>query len=280
MLGLAILFFFVSVFLLTLFVLSIMSKALKLYEERYATSGTRDLRDMFMFISPSQLVMITVAISVFLGFFGLLVGGIWLALLFLVFGFVSPYYAIQYLRKRRIERFNRQLVDALVQMSAALRAGLTLSQAAEAVAKEFDPPLGQEFGLFIKEVKLGITIEEALDNLADRVESEDLRLLVVATNVARKLGGNMAEMYEIIAGTIRERFRIEGKIKALTSQGKMQAIVVGAMPPLLGLVLYAMRPDLMGPFLESMFGKIVILIIAVMETVGILWIRKIVEVDF
>ncbi len=279
MLGLAVLFFFVSTFVLALYVFSIVTKALEVYEEKYATKGTATLGDMFMFISPAQLMTITLIIAFVLSMLGFVIFGWFGAIILFGIGFVLPFKGIALLRKRRIARFNVQLVDSLSQMSAAFKAGLTLQQAMESIAREVPAPLGQEYGLTIKELKLGLPVEEALENLNKRVGSEDLDLVVTATNVARKLGGNMAEMYEIIAATIRERFRLEGKIKALTSQGKMQAWVVGLMPLFLGIVMNAMRPDLMGPFLRSTFGKIVIAIIIVMEIMGIWLIYKIVDID-
>ena len=279
MLGLAVLFFFVSTFVLALYVFSIVTKALELYEEKYATKGTATLGDMFMFISPAQLMTITLIIAFILGLLGFVIFGWFGAIFLFALGFILPFKGIAHLRKRRIAKFNVQLVDSLAQMSAAFKAGLTLQQAMESISREVPAPLGQEFGLTIKELKLGLPTEEALENLNKRVGSEDLDLVVTATNVARKLGGNMAEMYEIIAATIRERFRLEGKIKALTSQGKLQAWIVGLMPLFLGIVMNVMRPDLIGPFLRSTFGKIVIAIIIVMEIIGIWLIYKIVDID-
>lgn len=279
MLGLAVLFFFVSTFLFALYVFSVVTKGLEMYEEKYATKGTATLGDMFLFISPAQLMAITLIIAFVLGMLGWVIFGWFMGLLLFAIGFIIPFWAIKLIRKKRIAKFNKQLVDALSQMSAAFKAGLTLQQAMESIAREVPNPLGQEFNLTIKEIKLGLPTEEALENLNKRVESEDLDLVVTATNVARKLGGNMAEMYEIIGATIRERFRLEGKINALTSQGKMQAWVVGLMPAFLGVVLNAMRPDLMGPFLASTFGKAMIVAIIVSEAIGIFWIYKIVDID-
>ena len=103
--------------------------------------------------------------------------------------------------------------------------------------------------------------------------------MVTSTNVARKLGGNMAEMYDIISSTIRERFRLEGRIRALTAQGKLQGWVVGSMPLILGLVLNLMRPDLMEPMLNSTFGYVLIGVVIVLEVIGIWMIRRIVAID-
>ncbi len=279
MLGFAVLFFFVSTFVLALYVFSIITKALEMYEEKYATKGTATLGDMFLFISPAQLVSITLIIAFILGLLGFVIFGVFGAAVLFAMGFFVPMWGIKIIKKKRLAKFDKQLVDALSQLSAAFKAGLTLQQGMESIAKEVPNPLGQELGLTVKEIKLGLPVEEALENFNDRVGSQDLDLVVTATNVSRKLGGNMAEMFEIIAATIRERFRLEGKIKALTSQGKMQAWVVGLMPLFLGIVLNVMRPDLMGPFLASNFGKIVIAIIFGMEALGIWWIYKIVDID-
>ena len=128
-------------------------------------------------------------------------------------------------------------------------------------------------------MKLGVPLEEALINMAKRVGSDDLELVVVSTNIARQLGGNMAEMFETISTVIRERFRLEGKIDALTSQGKLQGWIVASMPAVLGMVLNSMRPDLMEPMMDHLFGYILVTVIAIMEMLGILIIRRIVNID-
>jgi tight adherence protein B len=279
LLGLILLFTFVSIFILVVVISGIINKGLEQYETRYAVKGVRTLEGMFMFVSPRQIVVISVAaagILFLVGFAGVnLIAGVLLGL----GGFVAPLMMIRHIRKTRIEKFDRQLTDSLVQMAAAFKAGLTLPQASENIAREMPPPLGQEFDLFVKELKLGVPVEEALESMAGRVGSEDLDLVVVSTNVSRKLGGNMAEMYDIISSTIRERFRLEGKIKSLVAQGKMQAWVVALMPLVLGLALNHCRPDLMQPMLHHKFGYLLIGAIIVMEIMGIWLIRKIVAID-
>ncbi len=270
---------FISAFVLVLIIFSVVNRGLEEYEDRYATKGAQNLENMFMFITTRQLVVLTVSVaSVFL-LLGMVLMNIYAGLILAAFGFFFPFIGIRYLKKKRIAKFNRQLVDALTQMSAAFKAGLTLPQAADNISKEIPPPLGQEFSLFVKEIKLGIPIDEALTNLSARVGSEDLDLVVTSTNIARQLGGNMAEMYDIISATIRERFRLEGRIAALTAQGKMQGWVVALMPLALGAFLYYYRPDLMIPMLASNFGKILVGAIILMEILGMLMIRKIVNID-
>jgi len=279
MLGIIILCVFGSVFVFALVILSVTSKGLEEYEERYLTQGSQDLTEMFYFIQPRQLLLLTMAVSAMMAFIGFLAFNWFVSMGLGVAGFLVPFYGIKRLRERRILLFNQQLVDSLVQMSSAFRAGLTLAQASESISQEFPPPLAQELGLFVKEIKLGVRQEEALQNMADRVGSEDLQLVVTATNISKQLGGNMAEMYDIISTTIRERFRLEGRIRALTSQGKMQGWIVGSMPVILGLILNYMRPDLMGPMLASNFGKALVAVVIVMEVLGIWMIRKIVAID-
>ena len=279
MLGLVILLVFAATFLIALIIMSVVSRGVEQYEQRFLTRSARDLGEMFYFVDPRQLLILDIACAIGFGLLGFAVGNILVGVLLAGAGGLAPFYGIKYLRERRIRRFEQQLVDALVQMSAAFKAGLTLPQAAENVAKEAAPPLGQELGLFVKELKLGVQVEEALNNMAERVGSEDMHLVATSTNVARKLGGNMAEMFDIISQTIRERFRLEGRIRALTAQGKLQGWVVGAMPLILGLVLNYMRPDLMQPMLHSKFGYGLIIAIVVMELLGIWMIRKIVAID-
>ena len=268
-----------SVFFFALVIFGILSKAYEQYQERYVAKSMNDLSDMFLFIDPKQMLVLNIASMCLSAILSWIFFNPVVCVAITIFGFFLPMLLVKYYRKRRIKKFNTQLVDALQAMANAFKAGLTFPQAIEHVSKEAYPPLAQEFGLFVKEVKLGVPLEEALINMAKRVGSDDLELVVVSTNIARMLGGNMAEMFETISSTIRERFRLEGKIDALTSQGKLQGWVVAAMPAILGLVLNYMRPDLMEPMMDHIFGWILVLVIMIMEALGVLIIRRIVNID-
>ena len=268
-----------SVFFFSLVIFTVLAKAYEQYQERYVAKSMNDLSDMFLFVDPRQMLVLNVASMCLLGMFSYIIFNPILSVGATIFGFFLPMLMVKYYRKRRIKKFNVQLVDALQAMANAFKAGLTFPQAIEHVSREAQPPLSQEFGLFVKEVKLGVPLEEALVNMAKRVGSDDLELVVVSTNIARQLGGNMAEMFETISTVIRERFRLEGKIDALTSQGKLQGWIVAAMPAVLGMVLNSMRPDLMEPMMNHLFGYILVTLIAIMEILGILIIRRIVNID-
>lgn len=266
-------------FFMALVVLGVLSKAYEQYQERYIVKSMNDLSDMFLFIDPRQMLVLNVASMFLLGTFSYMVINPLVAIGATIFGFFLPMLMVKHYRRRRIRRFNAQLVDALQAMSNAFKAGLTFQQSLEQVSRDSLPPLQQEFGLFVKEAKLGVPLEEALNNMSRRVGSDDLELVATSTNISRQLGGNMAEMYETLSGTIRERFRLEGKIEALTAQGKLQGWVVSAMPLILGVVLNYMRPDLMQPMLDHYFGYILVLVIIVMEILGVLIIRRITNID-
>ena len=268
-----------SVFFFSLVIFTILAKAYEQYQERYVVKSMNDLSDMFLFIDARQLLVLNIASMCLMGILSYIIFNPIMCVGATIFGFFLPIMMVKHYRKRRIKRFNVQLVDALQAMANAFKAGLTFPQAIEHVAREAQPPLAQEFGLFVKEVKLGVPLEEALNNIGRRVGSDDLELVVVATNIARQLGGNMAEMFETISGVIRERFRLEGKIDALTSQGKLQGWVVAAMPAILGMVLNYMRPDLMEPMMDHWFGYLLVTAIAIMEILGIVIIRRIVNID-
>jgi tight adherence protein B len=122
-------------------------------------------------------------------------------------------------------------------------------------------------------------VDEALAALGERVQSEDLHLTVTAITVARQLGGNLADILETIAATIRERFRLEGKIQALTAQGKLQGAIVAALPLLLGAVMNRIRPDLVQPMLAHTFGHVLVAVVLLMELVGVALIRRIVRIE-
>ncbi len=154
---------------------------------------------------------------------------------FAAFGYFIPRFFVMFLRYRRLETIDNQLVDTLMLMSNALKAGLSLQQALELVVREMKPPIADEFGRLVKEIHLGVLTDDALRHMRDRVPLEDIRLAVESILTLRETGGNLSETFEVIARTIVERKKVQGKIKALTAQGMAQGIVICAMP--LGLLL-------------------------------------------
>jgi tight adherence protein B len=186
---------------------------------------------------------------------------------------------VRILKARRLKKFNNQLVEALSAMSNSLKAGFSITQSFESIARDGQSPIAQEFGAFLQQTRVGVSFSDALENLQERVGSDDLNLVCMAVETARQTGGNLTGIFEQIAMTIRERFRIENRINTLTAQGKLQGIVVGAMPLIIGAALMIVDPGMMIPFLRSMMGLSIIVIVAVLLTFGGLIIRKIVRID-
>jgi len=268
-----------AVFLLALLAFAVLRRAFEQYRARYVARSLRDLSDMFLFVEPRQLVLLNVAAMALLAALGLWAGGPFLCAPAAALGFFAPALGVRVYRRRRLRRFEAQLTEALQQMANALRAGLTFRQAVEQAARDALPPLAQEFGLYLKEVKLGVPADEALSAMAARVGSEDLELVAASTNLARQMGGNLADMFETIAATVRERFRLEGKIRALTSQGKLQGIIVATLPLWVAAFLDWYRPDLLQPMFEHAYGYVLVAAIVLLEATGFVLIRRIVAVD-
>jgi len=268
-----------AVFLLALLAFAVLRRAFEQYRARYVARSLRDLSDMFLFVEPRQLMLLNVAAMALLAALGLWAGGPFLCAPAAALGFFAPALGVRVYRRRRLRRFEAQLTEALQQMANALRAGLTFRQAVEQAARDALPPLAQEFGLYLKEVKLGVPADEALSAMAARVGSEDLELVAASTNLARQMGGNLAEMFETIAATVRERFRLEGKIRALTSQGKLQGIIVATLPLWVAAFLDWYRPDLLQPMFEHAYGYVLVAAIVLLEATGFVLIRRIVAVD-
>jgi tight adherence protein B len=180
---------------------------------------------------------------------------------------------------RRREKFNAQLPEALATMSNALRAGFSLSQAFDSIVEIGEDPISEEFRILRQQLRIGMSFDEALESLSQRVGSEDLSLVTTAILVSRKTGGNVTEIFDMISDTIRARQKIERKVKTLTAQGRMQGTIVSAMPLVLGAILTAMRPGLMIPFFCSVHGVLAVLLTVALVVTGWLIIRRIVRID-
>jgi len=190
---------------------------------------------------------------------------------------VSP--LARYLDNQRRDRFNLQLPEALETMTNALRAGFSLSQAFDSVVEQGEKPMCEEFAILQQQLKIGMSLEEALESLGQRVGSDDLMLVTTAILISRRTGGNVTEIFDKISETIRGRMKVERKVRTLTAQGRLQGIIVSVMPLFLGLVMTVIKPKLMIPYLTSFAGLMSVLVMALLIFVGWLMIRKIVKID-
>jgi len=189
-----------------------------------------------------------------------------------------PGLAIVYLRRRRAKKFEAQLADGLVMASNALRAGFSLLQALDLTAQKAPVPLSQEFGLVLKEHRLGADLSDALHRLTERVPSPDTRIFANSVIILRETGGNLTEIFDTLSDTIQERKRVMKKIKAMTAEGETQAYFLAALPPVLGIILYQLDPDSISLFFTTFGGWLMLALMALMEVVGLTLMLRIVKV--
>ncbi len=258
--------------------------------DTYEDEMARTLESMFLFVPARRLVELgwmaagVVFMVAMLPFCRLeppwvLPVGMAVALVLAAGAFCLPRVVVNWLRTRRLERFNLQLLEALPMMANALRAGFSINQAFESVAEGTDAPMSQEISLFLQQLRVGVSFSEALAALDERVGSEDLTLVCTAIDIARRSGGNLTEIFDSIAETIRARLRIHQHVRTLTAQGRLQGLIIGAMPFLLGIGMAIFKPNLMLPFLGSLIGVITVVAVTLMVALGGLLIRKIVNID-
>ena len=190
-----------------------------------------------------------------------------------------PRFAVRFLRKRRFKQFEQQLPDALLMVSGALRAGASLTVAMEGMVKEQRPPLAQEFSLMLREQRLGVDFDTALRNMEKRLPMPDFVMVVAGMRISREVGGNLADILETLADTLRRKQQMEGKIAALTAQGKMQGLVMTGLPLFLMLILTHMEPEAMAPLYNTWYGYATLAVIGVMEVIGYVAIQKITTID-
>jgi len=239
-----------------------------------------DLMQADLPIKPEELLLVnlisaTLPAILVLFIFDNLIPAIFLAL----GGAYLPLFMINNIKSKRLKKFNEQLGDALTIMTNSLRAGLSFLQTMDSLQKELAPPMSVEFGRALREMRLGTTTEEALGNLAKRVKSEDLDLIVTAVNIQRQVGGNLAEVLDNISVTINERVRIRGELKTLTAQGRISGIIVALLPIFLAGGISVINPSYMAIFFSHPLGLILTVSAVFSELIGIFAIRKIVDIE-
>jgi tight adherence protein B len=192
-------------------------------------------------------------------------------------GFV-PFFHIYSKKKRRMEKFQRQLPEALDLIARSLRAGHAFTGGLKMVADEFDDPVGTEFDTTLNEINFGAGVNDALKSLSDRVDCPDLRFFVISVIIQRETGGNLAEILGSIAYLIRERFKLQGHITTLSAEGKLSAIILGVLPFAVGFLLYVINRDYIGTLFVDPMGRIMAIFAVIMMVMGIFVMRKIIKI--
>jgi tight adherence protein B len=204
---------------------------------------------------------------------------LWLACIVGAVGGLLPTFALRIALKRRAEKLREQLPDVLTIMASSLRAGHSFMQALDTVAKEIAQPAAAEFQRVVAEIRLGRGAEDALEALAERVGSADFRWAVLAVNIQREVGGNLAEILDNVSDTLRERATMRRQIRVLTAEGRLSAVVLTVLPFGIALYMLITNPTYIGLLFTTKIGLIMVGVAVVLLLAGVVWMRKIVNID-
>lgn len=255
------------------------------------TYGTRDyilkkFEIMFIEVDPQKITWVLLIMSFGMGILtfsvlaliGKLPLGIVLGIAVLILGWKSPKHIVDFFENRRKKKYQLQMVDALNLLANGIRAGLTMPQAIGMVVDELPPPVSQEFNLVLQQAKIGVPLDEALENLKKRVYTEDNEMFVTSVSILRETGGNLAETFDTIVLVIRERVRLQLKIETYIASGKIQAYIIGAMPFMMIIMFGSGDPDYFPLLFGSILGIVALLIICGMVALGMWIILKIINI--
>lgn len=250
------------------------------YHRHFSGRVGNGMRDLLLYVDVERLFRANLLFCVAAcALVWLLTGSLFLVLAGVALVGALPSLTIAWLGRKRRDAFARQLPDAMMLIAGAMRAGASMTLALRQMSSELPAPGGQEFDLMLRELRLGVTLDDALLNLERRMGCDDLRLFGAAVRIANESGGNLAETLERLADTVRKKQALEDKIVALTSQGRLQGWIMVALPIGVGMALFAIEPDAMAPLLHSWFGWVVMAVVAFLEVIGLLFIRKIMAID-
>ncbi len=235
-------------------------------------------------LPPIQFVMIQVALGLLLFATGLVTGSdtlskISMGVLLALIGFWLPQRWLKEQAKRRQTRFAEQFADAAALIGNSVRSGLSLMQALEVLVREMDDPIAYEVYQVLQSIRVGLPVDEALAQWAERQDNSDLHIFVTAVTIQRQTGGDLGHVLNTLAGTIRQRQRIQGQIQSLTAQGRLGAIVLSGLPIFMGIALYFINPDRMGLMFSHPMGWGMLALSGITISAGYLVVRKIVSID-
>lgn len=232
-------------------------------------------------ITYEELVVIKVMAASSLGLLtAALTKNPFIVILVVVFIWISPIFIINSRKRKKIMAFDAQLNEGLIMIANALKAGYSFMQALAVAAEETQDPFSKEFKGLLKELSLGIPIEDGLNNLLERVPSDDLKLIMNAILIQKDVGGNLAEILENIAETIRERQRIKNEVKTLTAQGKMSATIILVMPFFIAIIIYLFDNDYIMTLFNTLIGRFLLVFALIGQFFGWLSIKKIIKIEY
>jgi tight adherence protein B len=232
-------------------------------------------------LRPAEWLLLHVGLSIGLPMILLIATGGRLApaLIGLAIGVLGPLSYLVIKESRRTSNFLAMLPDTLQLISGSLSAGYSLPQALDIVVREGSPPISTEFNRALVDARLGVPVEEALENVATRMKSQDFGWVVMAIRIQREVGGNLAEVLATVSETLRERERLRRQVKVLSAEGRLSAAILGGLPPLFAVYLVLVRPEYIKPLYTDPLGVLMLVTAVIVLGIGIMWLRKVVKVE-
>lgn len=236
--------------------------------------------NIFMFLPQKKIVLLDTLSPLVAGLLGyLLTQNLVIALGAGGIGLIIPMFVLSHLEKQRRKKFAHQLVDVLMILSSSLKAGLSLSQSFEVVVEEMPPPISQEFNLLVRQIKMGVSLDEAMMNLKKRMHCDDLDITVSAMTVAKETGGDLTITFTQIANTIQERNKLISRVNALCVQGKLQGAIMSLIPIGFAAFVYKTNPGFFDAFLNDKLGRFLLGYAVVSEILGVFFIKKFSKIE-
>ncbi len=245
----------------------------EVFELRLQRAGMNIRSSEFITVHIISIIVISILVYFF-------TRNIVLTLVVLLMVIMIPFLLLNLGTARRLRAFHEQLPDTLQLISGSLKAGYSFNQAISMVVDETGPPMSDEFRRVLSEIRMGLAERKALENMAVRIKSEHFSWVIMAVNVQREVGGNLAEVMEIIADTIRERSKVLNQINALTSEGKLSAYILIALPIILAIYLSFVNREYMSLLISNVFGLVLVGVAVGLMIIGIIWIMRVIRVEY
>ena len=263
-----------GVFLIGYYNFPLLTEKWKAWQKKEAKKAALTLENAFIFVREKRLYIVYIGLPLVLGG----IGFIFLKIIGLVIGvgigLLLPFMVVKGIVAKRRKKFDSQLIDILMMINSCLKGGLTLIQSFEVVMEEMSPPASEEFGLVVREVKIGVSFEEALLNLNKRMKSEDMELAISAIIVARETGGNLPQIFSRLINVIRDRIQVKEMAQTLTLQGRIQGLIMSLIPIVFVIMVWKINPHHFDIMLRDDFGRRLLMLAVVLQIIGLFLIRK------
>lgn len=272
---LIVVFIALSVILIMMSLAPIVEGRLKTWKTKKEVTLTKELDNLFYDKTPAQIIRLYFILPLVLAVLGyFLLGSPVFAIAGALLGLAIPNLILKIRDVQRKRKFNKQILDMIMILSSSLKGGLSLLQALEVVMEEMPAPMSQEVGLAVRENKMGVTLEESLNHLKKRMESDDLGLVVNSILVARETGGDLTKVLGRLSTTIRDNRKLKENIQTLTMQGRLQGIIMSILPFLFIFWVVSFNRHHFDIMLQSQIGRFLLLLAVVLQVIGMILIKK------